>query len=152
MYSANANTARGRTARTAVIFHVARKSIKEDEKSSCHSDVDVYWQSCALFDSEFSVKWAKNKSEQSVNDLNCFLLFLDNLPTQETYDFKNAVAGLNDVAWFGLKNATDSWQVVYAGLGQMLKVLVARDHQFWLDQEENADRWHGSKTEPFRAI
>lgn len=72
--------------------------------------------------------------------MSCFLLFLDNLLTQETYDFKNTVAGLNDVAWSGLKNAKDLWQVVDASLGQMLKVLVARDHQFWLDQEENADR------------
>ena len=36
-----------------------------------------------------------------------------------------------------------------AGLEQMLKILIAREHQFWLDPGENADRWYGNKTEPF---
>ena len=33
----------------------------------------------------------------------------------------------------------------------MLKVLVLvpRVHKHWLDQEENANRWYGSKAEPF---
>ena len=34
----------------------------------------------------------------------------------------------------------------------MLKVLVAREDQFWLDQEENADRLYGIKTNLFGDI
>ena len=41
---------------------------------------------------------------------------------------------------------------VDVGLGQMLKVLVAREHQIWLDQEENAERWYGNNSEPFGAM
>ena len=55
------------------------------------------------------MKWAKNTLAQSMSGLNHFVLFLDNLPTQETDDSKNAVAGLNGVVWLGLKNATDLW-------------------------------------------
>ena len=52
------------------------------------------------------MKCAKNALAQSLNNLNGFVLFLDNPPAQETDKFKNAVAGRNDVAWFGLENAT----------------------------------------------
>ena len=94
----------------------------------------------------------KNTLTQSVNDLNHFVLFLDNLPAQEADDFKNAVAGLNGAVWFGSKDAADLSQLVNGGLGQMLKALVARENQFWFDQEENADKWYGNNTEPFWAM
>ena len=55
--------------------------------------------------------------------------------------FKSAVAALNGVAWFGLENKTDLWQVVNAGLAHMLKVLIGQEHRNWLDKEGNADRW-----------
>lgn len=43
------------------------------------------------------MKWTKNALPQSVNDLNCIVPFSDNRPAQETDDFENVVAGLNDV-------------------------------------------------------
>ena len=49
------------------------------------------------------------------------------------------------MAWFGLKNATDLWQIVDAGLAQMLKILIGQAHRNWLDKEGNADRWHGNE-------
>jgi hypothetical protein len=49
------------------------------------------------------------------------------------------------VVWYGLPNATDIWQPVDAGLGQMLKVLVGHEHKRWLDEEDNADRWYGQQ-------
>ena len=66
--------------------------------------------------------------DQLVNDLNCFVLFLDNLPAHGEDNFKNVVAGLNGVAWFSLKYVTDFYYVVNAGFRQILKVLVAREH------------------------
>ena len=87
-----------------------------------------------------------------MNDLKCFVLFLDNLSAQEKDNFKNAGASLNGLVRFCLKNATDLWQIVDTRLGLMLKVLVAREHQFWVEQEENADRWYENITEPFGAM
>ena len=83
------------------------KSTREDKSASYHFDVDVYWKSCAWVDTKFSVKWATNTLVQSVSHLNCFVLFFDNVPAQETDNFKNAVVGLNIVVWFRLKNVTD---------------------------------------------
>ena len=53
------------------------------------------------------------RKTQSIDHLNRFVLFLDNLPAQETEDFKNAVAGLNGIVWFDFKNATGLWHVDY---------------------------------------
>ena len=74
------------------------------------------------------------------------MLFLDNLTSQEPETFKSAVAALKGVGWFGLKNVMDLWQVVDAGLAQMLKVLIRQAHRDWLDQEENADKWYGNES------
>jgi len=35
------------------------------------------------------------------------------------------------------------WQVVDAGIGQILKVLIGQAHCIWLDNEGNADKWYG---------
>ena len=59
-----------------------------------------------------SLEWVKGTLSKSVQGLDCFALFLDNLKSK----FKSAVAALNGVAWFELKNATDLWQVVDVGL------------------------------------
>ena len=63
----------------------------------------------------------------------------------------STVAELKGVCWFGLKNATDIWQVIDAGLAQMLKVLVGQKHRMWLDESENVDRWYENQT-PYTAM
>ena len=37
-------------------------------------------------------------------------------------------------------------------LEMMLNVLVAREHQLWLDQEDNEGMWYGNSTALFRAM
>jgi len=51
------------------------------------------------------------------------VLFVDNLTAQQADQFKVAVASHGGVVWYGLKSATDLWQVVDAGIAQTLKVL-----------------------------
>ena len=48
---------------------------------------------------------------------------------------------MNGLVWYGLKNGTDLWQVVDAGVAQLLKNLIAIEHNEWLDKDENADLW-----------
>ena len=60
--------------------------------------------------------------------LDQFTLFFDNLKSQESDEFKSAVAALNGMTWFGLRNATDLWLVVDAGMAQVLKVLIGQAH------------------------
>ena len=100
----------------------------------------------AWTDTEFSIKWAEQTIAKSVTDLKRYVLFLDNLTAQETEAFKKTVADLKGVLWYGLKNATDLWQVIDAGLTQMMKILMVHQHRSWLDQEENAESWYGHGT------
>ena len=106
----------GKQPRIAIIFRGSGKRIGDDEKKTWHPDVDVYWQANAWADTEVSIKWVEKTLAESVDGLERFVLFLDNLGSQESDSFKSAVAALKGVAWFGLKNATDLWQVVDAGL------------------------------------
>ena len=99
--------AEGEQPRTAIILCGQGKRINLDEKIAWHQDVDVYWQCNAWADTKVSLEWVKGMLSKSVQGLNRFALFLDNLKSQESDEFKSAVAALNGVAWFGLKNATD---------------------------------------------
>ena len=45
------------------------------------------------------------------------------------------------LVWHGLADGTDLWQPVDAGYAQVLKSLISKEHQDWLDRDENADRW-----------
>ena len=72
-------------------------------------------------------------------------MFVDNLTAQQTDVFKKSVADICDLVWYGLANATDLWQVIDAGLAQILKVLTGHEYQKWLDEGENVDMWFGHK-------
>ena len=104
------------------------------KKNAWNQDVDVYWQCNTWADTKVSFEWVKGTLSKSVQGLDRFALFSDNLKSQESDELQSAAAALNGVAWFGLKNAADLWQVVDASL--------ARN---WLDKEGNADRLYGNE-------
>ena len=66
-----------------------------------------------------------------------FVLFLDNLNSQTSDEFKEAVANLDGVCWYGVPGATDIWQPVDAGYAELLKVKIRQEHYNWLD------KWYG---------
>ena len=69
--------------RIAIIFRGKGKRISEDELKAYHKDVDVYWQSNAWADTEFSIQWAKKTLKPAVSDSESeFVLFCDNLTAQ----------------------------------------------------------------------
>ena len=120
--------AEGEQPRIAAIFRGQGKRISLDEKIAWHQDVDVYWQCNAWADTKVSLEWVKGTLSKSVQGLDQFTLFFDNLKSQESDEFKSAVAALNGMTWFGLRNATDLWLVVDAGMAQVLKVLIGQAH------------------------
>ena len=137
--------AAGEQPRLAIIFRGKGMRISDDEKASWHKDVDVYFQPNAWADTEFSKKWAKRTLSKSVKNLKRFALFADNLTAQTSDAFKESVAILKGVVWFGLANATDLWQVVDAGYAQLLKTLIDQAFHAWLDDDENASLWYGQE-------
>ena len=119
--------------------------MRPDEKAAWHPDFDVLWQGNAWADKTFSVNWVNTKLKPAVENLKKHVLFVDNLTAQQTDDFKKAESNLKGVVWYGLKTATDLWQVVDVGIAQTLKVLTRHNYKRWLDQEGNVDIWFGHR-------
>ena len=112
--------------------------MRPDEEAAWHPDVDVLWQENAWADT-----WVNSTLKSSVQDLDRHVLFVDNLTAQQTDDFKKSISDLKGVVWYGLKNATELWQLVDAGISQTLKVLAGHNYQKWLDEGDNVDSWFG---------
>ena len=115
-----------------------------DEKLAWHPGVDVFFQQNAWVDSEVCEKWIDSSLKNFIEEehLDRFLLLVDNLSSQQSDLFKEKIANLNGVWWYGLKDATDLWQPVDAGYAQVLKQLISTQQREWLDTEENADKWY----------
>lgn len=109
-----------------IIFRGTGKRISADEKEAYHPDVDICFQENAWADTNVSVEWVKRTLTESVKDDERFVLFCDNLTGQVSSEFKEAVAKLGGVVWYGLPGATDLWQPVDAGYAQILKVLIGQ--------------------------
>ena len=139
--------AEGEQPKIAIIFRGTGKRLKESERLAYHPLVDVYFQANAWADTPVSVEWVEKTLKNSVKGLARFILFLDNLTAQNSDAFNDAVSALKGVNWYGLPNATDLWQVVDAGVAELLKVLTRMEQDKWLDDESNADRWYGHTDE-----
>ena len=122
------------------------KRISEAEKLSWHPDVDVFFQLNAWADTKFCLGWVEKTLKSVVKEH--FVLFLDNLNSQTSDEFKEAVANLDGVCWYGVcwygvPGVTDIWQPVDAGYAELLKVKIRQEHYNWLDSDENTDKWYG---------
>ena len=119
--------------RIAVIFCGKGKRVRPDKKIAWHPDVDVLWRENAWADTIVSINWVNTTLKPVVENLEKYVLFVDDLTAQQTDDFKKA--DLKGVVWYELKNASDLCQVVDAGIAQTLKVLTRRNYRKWLDKE-----------------
>ena len=82
-----------------------------------------------------------------MKDKQDFVLFCDNLEGQTALLFQEEVRKSGGIIWHGVKNATDLWQPVDAGMGRLLKVLVFHEHQAWLEYDQNIDLQIGNSEE-----
>ena len=55
---------------------------------------------------------------------------------------KKEMSNIGSVCWYGVPGATDIWQPVDAGYAEQLKTLVKQVHYKWLNNDENAEKWH----------
>ena len=68
-----------------------------------------------------------------MKDKKDFILFCENLEGQTALLFQEEVQKSGGIIWYGVKNATDLWQLVDAGIGRLLKVLVFHEQQDWFE-------------------
>lgn len=123
-----------------IIFRGTGKRISEDERKAYHPDIDIYFQENAWADTKVSVEWVEKTLSEAVKDDDRFVLFCDNLTGQVATEFKEAVAKLGGVIWYGLPGATPLWQPVDAGYAQILKTLIGQAQRKWLDDKEKVRR------------
>ena len=135
-----------------IIFRGQGCRLTAYEKLAYHPSTHIYSQKNAWMDGNVCQQWIEKTLETFVNDekLERFVLLLDKLTAHKTDEFKQEVSRMSGVVWFGLPDATDLWQPVDAGYAQVLKSLIAKEQQTWLDIETNADRWFGN-AEPYTA-
>ena len=123
--------------RVGVIFQGTGKRISEDEINSYLKSVNVYWQQNAWVYTTVCVNWAKKTLVPAVKDKQDFILFCDDLEGQTALLFQEEVRKSGGITWYDVKNATDLWQPVDAGMGRLLKVLVFHEQQDWLEYDQN---------------
>ena len=123
---------------------LAGKRDSNDEKKAYHENVDIYLQGNTRADTNVCVDWAKKQFSSSS------ILFCDNLEGNIALRFQE-VRKSGGILWYGVKNATDIWQHVDAGMGRILKTLVAQEQQDWLEYDNNIDLWIGNTQKKLNA-
>ena len=129
--------------------NIARKGkrIARAEITAYHPGVDVYWQENAWADTKTSVEWIDRTLKPAIETgtgVNEFLLFVDNLKAQTSGKFRTALHDISGVKHYGVSGATDTWQPVDCGIGRILKNLVSREQDEWLEFYENIELWLGN--------
>ena len=66
-----------------------------------------------------------------------FVLLCDNLTTQDSKEFLQAIREINEIVWFDVTGAMDIWQPVDCGIGRMLKQTVSRNQDECLKHDNN---------------
>ena len=125
----------------AIIFRGKGKRISEDEINAYHKSIDVYWQENAWADTKVCVDWARKTLAPAMKGSGDYILFCDNLVGQTAASFQEEVRKSGGIVWYEVKDATDIWQPVDAGMGQILKVLTFHEQQDWLEFDDNLDIW-----------
>ena len=70
-----------------------------DKKAAWHPDVDVIWQENAWAYTTSSVNQVNMALNPVVENLEKYVLFVDNLTAQQTHYFKKAVSNLKGIVW-----------------------------------------------------
>ena len=77
----------GKQPKIAIIFRGKGECVRHDEKDAWHPDIDVYCQDNVWADTAFSVDWVNRTLASAAEDIDHFILFVDNLTAQETDAF-----------------------------------------------------------------
>ena len=86
----------------------------------------------------------EKKIEKNSENRKEFALFCDNLSSQVSGEFLEAVKNIKDIFWFGVSGATDMWQPAVCGIERILKQLVSEIQDEWLENDDNIDLWLGN--------
>ena len=69
---------------------------------------------------------------------------------QASDQFLSTVHSINGIVWFGVSGAIDIWQPVDCGIGEMLKQMVSRIQDEWLEYDDVDLFWLGNSEKKLR--
>lgn len=95
---------------------------------------------------QFKARVAKKDTESKDYSENWkeFVLFCDNLSSQVSDEFLEAVKYINGIIWFGVFVATYILQPVHSAIGRILRLFVSRIQEGWLEHDDNITLWLGN--------
>ena len=113
----------------------------------------VYWQQNALMDGAVAQSWVKNAFAPAVNKSHENALFLDNLSCQMTEEFHSVCRELASTVVYPLPpDETDKCQPVDQGVGNVIKELMGKELDKYLEKEDNLNKWQSSLSAGKRGI
>ena len=85
--------------RIGIIFRGTGKRVSSDGIKAYHPGVNVYWQQNACAGTKFSLEWIQNTLKAGTFSENRkeFVLFCDNLSSQVSEEFLEAVKNINGI-------------------------------------------------------
>ena len=62
---------------------------------------------------------------------------------QVSQPYKQAIAGLHGIVFYGPPGTTNQWQPVDSNIGAIVKRLIGQEQDDWLEVDSNIDLWFG---------
>ena len=131
-----------------IIFRGKGKRISAVEKASWDPRVNVMFQEKAWADREFCKKWASQIASPWLEEQHPeqdTLMFLDNLDGQVHESFKDILKEANCTRFLLPPETTDHTQPVDGGLGKNVKGEISYEHEVWLQDKDNLEKWESGK-------
>ena len=127
------------------------------EKRCYDSRVEVIYQPKAWADRPTTLEWVekvlKKHLQQRAREEGEWpdtMLLCDNLDSQIHSGFLDALKKLSCTRFLLPGGETEMCQPIDAGIGAVLGMLLEREQDAWLDEEENLDAWEGDEEAKFK--
>ena len=136
----------------AVIFR-GKGNISEKERNAYDKRMHVYWQQNAWMDGAVAQSWVKNTFAPTVAKSHENVLFLDNLSCQMTEEFHSVCRELASTVVYPLPpDETDKCQPMDQGVGNLIKELMGKELDKYLEKADNLNKWQSSLSAGERRI
>ena len=136
----------------AVIFR-GEGNVPASEKAAYDKRVHVYWQTNAWLESELALEWVKNTFAPTVSKDAENVLLLDNLRCQTSEVFHSVCKEAASTFLHALPpDETDKVQPVDQGEGWLIKELMGKELDKYLEKDDNLNKWQSSLSAGDRRI
>ena len=142
-----------RQPKATIIFRGKGLRLRQSERESWDSRVNVLFQPKAWADNSICLSWANDIFAKAVTPGAASVLFCDSLVHQTTDDFRKSLLKSDTKVHLLKSNCTDEIQVIDAGIGKKTKALISQRCDDWLQEDTDLERWvNGTLTASDRRV